>query len=150
MAVNPLTANSKLVVYNNEVDLAAKGVSQVYQGATIAEVVAAGGAGGDKTYKAEVDMTTGLAIVYQNTLGAEITWASIGTGNVGTNINATLFGVDSSVFVQTTDMAAISEGAIPAVVSAKNIKTPGIVEVSRIDQFSGAANGTFFIEIQVF
>ena len=46
MAVNPLTANSKLVVYNNEVDLAAKGASQVYQGATIADVVTASGAGG--------------------------------------------------------------------------------------------------------
>jgi len=45
MAVNPLAANSKLVVYNNEVDLADKGVSQVYQGATIADVVAASGAG---------------------------------------------------------------------------------------------------------
>lgn len=46
MAVKPLAADSKLVVYNNEVDLADKGVSQVYQGATIADVVAASGAGG--------------------------------------------------------------------------------------------------------
>lgn len=45
MAVKPLAADSKLVVYNNEVDLADKGVSQVYQGATIADVVAASGAG---------------------------------------------------------------------------------------------------------
>lgn len=46
MAVKPIAADSKLVVYNNEVDLAAKGASQVYQGATIAEIVAASGAGG--------------------------------------------------------------------------------------------------------
>ena len=146
MAVEPLSGNSKVVVYNSDVNLDNKTARDNTQGVTVTELLAAGG----KTYKASVDMTTGSAIVYQNTLGAEITWASIGTGNVGTNINATLFGTGSSVFVQTTDMAAISEGAIPAVVSAKNIKTPGIVEVSRIDQFSGAANGTFFIEIQVF
>ena len=46
MAVKPIAADSKLVVYNNEVDLADKGVSQVYQGATIAEIVAASGGGG--------------------------------------------------------------------------------------------------------
>ena len=135
-----------MVVYNSDVNLDNKPARDNTQGVTVTELLAAGG----KTYKASVDMTTGAATVFQNTLGAEITWASIGTGNVGTNINATLFGTDSSVFVQTTDMAAISEGAVPAVVAAKNIKTPGIVEVSRIDQFSGAANGTFFIEIQVF
>ncbi len=146
MAVEPLSGNSKVVVYNSDVNLDNKTARDNTQGVTVTELLAAGG----KTYKASVDMTTGAATVFQNTLGAEITWASIGTGNVGTNINATLFGTDSSVFVQTTDMAAISEGAVPAVVAAKNIKTPGIVEVSRIDQFSGAANGTFFIEIQVF
>tara|TARA_R110001632_G_C11100191_1_gene390989 strand:+ start:82 stop:522 length:441 start_codon:yes stop_codon:yes gene_type:complete len=146
MAIQPLSGNSQVVVYNADVNLDDKSTSKQTQGVTVTELLAAGG----KTYKAEVDMATGSAIVYQNTLGAEITWASISTGNVGTNINATLFGTDSSVFVQTTDMAAISEGAIPAVVSAKRIKTLGIVEVSRIDQFSGAANGTFFIEIQVF
>jgi len=104
MAVEPLSGNSKVVVYNSDVNLDNKTARDNTQGVTVTELLAAGG----KTYKASVDMTTGVATVFQNTLGAEITWASIGTGNVGTNINATLFGTDSSVFVQTTDMAAIS------------------------------------------
>jgi hypothetical protein len=146
MAVEPLSGNSKVVVYNSDVNLDNKTARDNTQGVTVTALLAAGG----KTYKAEVDMTTGVATVFQNTLGATITWASIGTGNIGTNINTDLFGAGTNVFILATDILALSEGGIPAVVTAKKISSPGIVEVSRVDQFSGAANGKFFIEIQVF
>ena len=146
MAVEPLSGNSKVVVYNSDVNLDNKTARDNTQGVTVTELLAAGG----KTYKASVDMTTGVATVFQNTLGAEITWVSIATGDVGTNVNAELFGTPDNVFIQVTDLVSLNEGGIPAVVTAKVIKTPGFVEVSRVDQFSGAVNGKFFIEIQVF
>lgn len=146
MALQPLSGNSQVVVYNSDVNLDDKSAAKLTQGATINEIVAA--AAGEKVYRAEVNTATGQTTVFKNTTGETISFVSIGTGNIGTAVNTTLFGGDYKVYVSATDKAAPAD--IPAVVSGKHTTSPAIVEFARIDQFSGAANGTIYIEIALY
>jgi hypothetical protein len=122
---------------------------QNYQGVTVDALVAAA-APAEKVYRAEVNMTTGVATVFKNTTGATISYVSIGAGNIGTAPNAALFGGDYNVYVSATDKANVGDGEVPAVVSAKHTTSPAIVTFSRVDQFSGAVNGIIYVEIALY
>ena len=147
MAIQPLSGNSKIVVYNSNAKLGSATASKDHQGATISEIVAAA-APAEKVYRAEVNTSTGQTTVFKNTTGGTISFVSIGTGNIGTAPNTALFGGDYNVYVSATDKAAPAD--IPAVVSGKHTTNPAIVEFARIDQFSGAADGVIYIEIALY
>ena len=148
MALQPLGLTSKIVAYNNEVDLKDKTASPKTQGATVAEVLAL--AAPEKVYRAEVNMTTRVATVFKNTTGGTISFVSIAAGNIGTAPNTALFGGDYEVYVSATDKANVGDGEIPAVVSAKHTTNPAIVSFSRVDQYTGAVNGIIYIEIALY
>jgi len=144
MSLEPISGNSKIVVHNSNSRLGSAKPNKDHQGASITEIVQAA----EKVYRAEVDTSTNTATVFKNTTGETISFVSIGTGNIKTATNATLFGGDYDVYVSCTDKAVSSD--IPAVVSAKHTTDPAIVEFTRIDQFSGAANGIFYVEIALY
>ena len=148
MALDPLSVNSKIAVYNSDVSLTDKTASPKTQGATVAEVLAL--AAPEKVYRAEVNMTTRVATVFKNTTGGTISFVSIAAGNIGTAPNTALFGGDYEVYVSATDKANVGDGEIPAVVSAKHTTNPAIVSFSRVDQYTGAVNGIIYIEIALY
>jgi hypothetical protein len=149
MALEPLSGNSKVVVYNSSANLDDKTSTGGYQGVTVAALVAAAAAP-EKVYRAEVNMTTGVATVFKNTTGGTISFVSIGAGNIGTAPNTALFGGDYEVYVSATDKSNVGDGEVPAVVSAKHTTNPAIVSFSRVDQFTGAVNGIIYIEIALY
>ena len=145
--LEPLSGSSIVVVHRSDADMVDKTPMQNYQGVTVDALVAAA-APAEKVYRAEVNTATGQTTVFKNTTGGTISFVSIGTGNIGTAPNTTLFGGDYNVYVSATDKAAPAD--IPAVVSGKPTTSPAIVEFARIDQFSGAADGVIYIEIALY
>ena len=147
--LEPLSGSSVVVVHRSGSDMVDKTPMQNYQGVTVDALVAAA-APAEKVYRAEVNTATGQTTVFKNTTGGTISFVSIGTGNIGTAPNATLFGGDYQVYVSATDKANLSDGEIPAAISAKHTTSPAIVTFSRIDQYNGAVNGTIYIEIALY
>ena len=47
MALKPLSGSSKIVVYNNEVDLQDRSSSKITQGVSVNDILALGSGGGD-------------------------------------------------------------------------------------------------------
>lgn len=147
MAIQPLSGNSKIVVYNSDAKLGSATASKDHQGATISEIVAAA-APAEKVYRAEVNTATGVAKVLKNTTGETITYVSIGAGNIGTAPNATLFGGDYDVYVSATDKAGTGDNL--SFVTAKHTTTPAFVEFTRVDANGANSNGTIYVEIALY
>ena len=112
MAVETLSENSKIVVYNSDVELADKGVRQNHQGATIAELLALGGGSGPKVFRARFPViaefgTAGPSFIYENTVGAlTLEFEDYGlTGSYSATSNlSSILGTDlQKVMVRATD-----------------------------------------------
>jgi hypothetical protein len=121
MALETLSGNSKVVVYNSDVELADKGVRKNHQGATIAEVLALGG--GPKVFRARIPVipefgTAGPSFIYENAIAAALSTAlefedfgSPGQYTTTTNLSSILGTDVQKVMVRATDAMPVSSGA---------------------------------------
>jgi hypothetical protein len=98
-----------------------------------------------KVYTASIDMATGTATVFQNTLGATPSW-SVAVGTVGTTV-VSLVG-QTKVFVQATSGAS---SASPKIVSSFFAPSPWAVTIKQTDN-AGVNDNTqsVFVEIRVY
>lgn len=98
-----------------------------------------------KVYTASIVMATGVATVFQNTLGATPSWTAA-SGSISTNVFA-LVG-QNNVFVQATSAAS---SASPKIVSGFFAPTPWSVTIQQID-YNGVNDSTqsVFVEIRVY
>ena len=99
-----------------------------------------------QVYTAKVDMASGNATVFQNTLGATITW-TISSGSIGTGTVGALIG-KNNVYVQVTSNTSSSE---PKIVSGAFSPSPWEVTIKQIDN-SGTLDNTqqVYVEIRVY
>ena len=119
MATQPLSLSSQIVAYNDAADLRNKTPSDIYQGATIAEVLALGGGSGPKVYRASIPAipqfgTAGPAFIYENTVGAlSFQFEDYGIpGSFSTGDLSSILGTDvQKVMVRANDDALSSGGA---------------------------------------
>ena len=145
--LEPLSGSSIVVVHRSDADMVDKTPMQNYQGVTVNALVAAA-APAEKVYRAEVNTATGVAKVLKNTTGETITYIGIGPGNIGTAVNATLFGGDYDVYVSATDKAGTGDNL--SFVTAKHTTVPAIVEFTRVDANGANSNGTIYVEIALY
>ena len=108
MAVEPLSGNSKVVVYNSDVNLDNKTARDNTQGVTVGNILALGA----KVYEAEVGALFGnggtSSYVVQNTLGFNPNWDPQEEGElVATNA---LFNSPNKVYVSATCKASVEQG----------------------------------------
>lgn len=99
-----------------------------------------------QVYTAKVDMASGSATVFQNTLGATITW-TISSGSIGTGTVGALIG-KNNVYVQVTSNTSSSE---PKIVSGAFSPSPWEVTIKQIDNLGTLDNTQqVYVEIRVY
>jgi hypothetical protein len=120
MAKQPLSLNSQVVAYNDAADLRNKTASDIYQGATIAEVLALGGGSGPKVYRARIPVipefgTVEPSFIYENTVGAlNLVFEDYGLpGSYSNTANlSSILGTDlQKVMVRATDAGINGSGS---------------------------------------
>ena len=161
MALETLSENSKIVVYNSDVELADKGVRKNHQGATIAEVLALGGGSGPKVFRARFPVipefgTAGPSFIYENTVGAlTLEFEDYGlTGSYSTTSNlSSILGTNlQKVMVRATD-AGVNGAGVGAGIAATYINN-GATYYIAIDgaakDINGVAGTPFDLEILLY
>jgi hypothetical protein len=100
-----------------------------------------------KVYTAKVEMSDGSATVFQNTLGAAVSWAT-GSGEITTGTIGALIG-QNNVYVQVSSSTPSSN--LPNIVSGQFTPSPWNVKVKQTDNTGNADNTqAVYVEIRVY
>lgn len=134
-ASTPLTGTEELAIVQGGQTLKA----------TAQDIADLGGAS-YKVYTAKVQMANGIATVFENTLGATITWTAT-SGQISTGTVGGLIG-QNNVYVQVTSRVSTSS---PKIVSGDFQPSPWIVTIKQTDN-AGVADSTqdVFVEIRIY
>jgi hypothetical protein len=135
-ASTPLTGTEELAIVQGGQTLKA----------TAQDIADLGGAS-YKVYTAKVQMANGSATVFQNTLGATITWTAT-SGQISTGTVAGLIG-QNNVYVQVSSSTPSS--ILPKIVSGEFNPSPWNVIIKQTDN-AGVADSTqyVFVEIRIY
>ena len=144
-----LSTNSKIVVFDSNVNLDDANTNNVKQGATVGDILALGA----KVYEAEVgDLFGGGGTsnyVVQNTLGFDPNWSPDDTGEL--SINNALFNSPNKVYLSATCKASVTMGQSIRFTTADHDAPSGTVILGQFDT-SGTgvdSNEGFYVRIVV-
>lgn len=96
-----------------------------------------------KIYTAKIEMSSGAATVFENTLETTISW-SVGPGLVSTGVVFSLIG-QNNVYVQATSAVANST---PKIVSGNYTPSPWVVTINQTDN-AGTSDSTQFVYVEI-
>ena len=134
-ATTPLTGTEELAIVQGGQTLKA----------TAQDIADLGGAS-YKVYTAKVQMVNGIATVFENTLGATITWTAT-SGQISTGTVGGLIG-QNNVYIQVSSSTPSGQ---PKIVSGEFSPSPWIVLIKQRDN-AGVADSTqdVFVEIRIY
>jgi hypothetical protein len=147
MALESLSKNSKIIVYNSDTDLISASRKQNSQGIKVKDIVKVAL---PKIYRATLTTGGDVVNVFENNIGEDIVWTTSATGEITSDQNLNIPYDISKVFISTSAKFGGSGTIATVGVNFTGDSTNGGSVAIYTQEAGVAANATLFIEIYVY
>lgn len=147
MALESLSKNSKIIVYNSDTDLISASRKQNSQGIKVKDIVKAGL---PKIYRAAITTGGDVVNVFENNIGEDIVWTTSATGEITSDQNLNIPYDISKVFISTSAKFGGSGTIATVGINFTGDNTNGGSIAIYTQEAGVAANVTLFIEINIY